>query len=108
MSKIAEMDATIKELRDIAYSINSIANWLTEIFSGNDGAEPEIAPDPKKEEPALTLEEVRAILAKKSRDGFTAQIRELLQKYGANKLSEVDPAKYKALVADAEGLADAE
>ena len=62
----------------------------------------------KKEEPALTLEEVRAILTKKSRDGFTAQIRELLRKYGANKLSEVDPAKYKALVADAEGLADAE
>ena len=53
---------------------------------------------------ALTLEEVRAILAEKSRDGFTAQIRDLLLKYGAKKLSEVDPASYKALVADAEVL----
>ena len=57
------------------------------------------APEPEK---ALTLEEVRAILAEKSRDGFTAQIRDLLLKYGAKKLSEVDPASYKALVADAE------
>ena len=102
------MDATIKELRDIASSINSVANWLTEAFSGNGEAELETTPEPVKEEPALTLEEVRTILAKKSRDGFTAQIRELLRKYGANKLSEVDPAKYKALVADAEGLVDAE
>ena len=98
------MDATIKELRDIASSINSIANWLTEAFSGNGDAEPETTPEPVKEEPVLTLEAVRAILANKSRDGFTAQIRELLNKYGASKLSEVDPAKYKALVADAEVL----
>jgi len=104
MSKMSEMDATIKELRDIASSINSIANWLTEAFSAGGEGEPEITPEPVKEEPALTLEAVRAILANKSRDGFTAQIRELLQKYGASKLSEVDPAKYKALVADAEVL----
>ena len=43
----------------------------------------------------------------KSRDGFTAQIRDLLLKYGAKKLSEVDPASYKALVADAEVLRNA-
>lgn len=104
MSKMSETDATIKELRDIASSINSIANWLTEAFSGNGEAEPETTLKPVKEEPALTLEAVRAILANKSRDGFTAQIRELLQKYGASRLSEVDPAKYKALVADAEVL----
>lgn len=104
MSKMSEMDATIKELRDIASSINSIANWLTEAFSGTGEAEPETTTEPVKEETVLTLEAVRAILANKSRDGFTAQIRELLQKYGASKLSEVDPAKYKALVADAEVL----
>ena len=103
MSRMSEMEATIRELRGIASSINDIANWLTGAFSGSEEAAP--APEPEK---ALTLEEARAILAKKSRDGFTAQIRELLRKYGANKLSEVDPAKYKALVADAEGLADAE
>lgn len=86
MSKMSEMEATIRELRDIASSINDIANWLTGAFSGTEEAAP--APEPEK---ALTLEEVRAILAEKSRDGFTAQIRDLLLKYGAKKLSEVDP-----------------
>lgn len=47
------------------------------------------------------------VLANKSRDGFTAQIRELLQKYGADRLSAVDPANYKALLQDAEELTDA-
>lgn len=102
MSKMSEMEATIRELRDIASSINGIANWLTEAFGGSSDT-PEEAPAPEK---SLTLEEVRAILAEKSRDGFTAQIRDLLLKYGAKKLSEVDPASYKALVADAEVLGD--
>ena len=102
MSKTSEMEATIRELRGIASSINDIANWLTGAFSGSEEAAP--APEPEK---ALTLEEVRAILAEKSRDGFTAQIRDLLLKYSAKKLSEVDPASYKALVADAEVLGNA-
>ena len=66
----------------------------------------EAVPAPESEK-ALTLEEVRAILAEKSRDGFTAQIRDLLLKYGAKKLSEIDPVSYKALVADAEVLGNA-
>ena len=55
-------------------------------------------------EPALTLEQVRAVLADKSRAGHTAEIRVLLQKYGASRLSGVDPASYEALLADAEVL----
>jgi len=57
-------------------------------------------------EPTLTLEAVRAVLAEKSRNGYTAQIRSLLQKYGASKLSQIDPANYKALLEDVEGLND--
>jgi hypothetical protein len=102
MSKMSEMAATIEELRNAATAINQAANWLAEQFSSN---EPE--PESASVEPVLTLEAVRAVLANKSRAGFTAQIRSLLQKYGANKLSGVDPANYKALLADAEGLTDA-
>ena len=106
MSKMSDMDATIKELRDIAASINDIANWLTGAFSGDTEPEADAAPAAKEPEPVLAFEDVRAILADKSREGFTAQIRELLQKYGANKLSEVDPAHYKALIKDVEGLSN--
>ncbi|WOC31858.1 MULTISPECIES: DNA ligase [Caproicibacterium] len=102
MSQMSEMSATIEELRKCAAAISDAANWLVEQFS-SDEPEPEAAPA----EPVLTLEAVRAVLADKSRAGFTAQIRSLLQKYGANKLSGVNPVNYKALLADAEGLTDA-
>lgn len=103
MSKMAEIVTIIDALRDTASSINRIADELTDLFSYSNRA-PEVAPAPEQ---ALSLEEVRAILADKSRDGFTAQIRDLLQKYGASKLSEIDPANYKSLVADAEVLGNA-
>ena len=58
----------------------------------------------KKEEPKpeLKLEDVRAVLAEKSRAGHTAEVRALLKKYGAAKLSEIVPANYEALMKDAE------
>ena len=56
------------------------------------------------EEKPLTLEEVRAVLAEKSRAGHTAEVKELLNKHGADKLSEIDPVEYPALLAEAEVL----
>ena len=55
-------------------------------------------------DPGVPLEQVRAVLADKSRQGHTAEIRALLQRYGASKLSQIDPAHYKALLAEAEVL----
>ena len=43
-------------------------------------------------------------LAEKSRAGHTAEVKALLTKHGADKLSDIDPAKYPALLADAEVL----
>ena len=103
MSKTSEMASTIEELRRCAAAISDAANWLAEQFSGDEAPE---APTPVKE-PPLMLGAVRAVLANKSRAGYTAQIRSLLQKYGADKLSGVDPANYKALLADAEELNNA-
>ena len=102
MSKMGDMAATIEELRNAAAAINDAANWLAEAFSSTEPAE-----EAPMTEPVLTLEEVRAVLAEKSRKGHTAEIRSLLQKYGADKLSKIDPANYKALLADAEVLKDA-
>lgn len=58
----------------------------------------------KQEEKTYEIEDVRKILADKSRLGHTAKIRELLEKYGAKKLSEIKPSSYKGLVADVEKL----
>ena len=98
MSKLADMAMAIQELHDAAAAIDDVANWLTRQFS---------SPEPAEPKPAPTLEQVRAVLAEKSRAGHTAAIRELLQKYGASKLSLVDPQHYEALLKDVEGLADA-
>ena len=102
MSKMSDMAMTIEELRRAAAAINEAASWLSEQFNSN-----EPTPEPTSTEPVLTLEAVRAVLTNKSRAGFTAQIRSLLQKYGTDKLSGVDPANYKALLADAEELNNA-
>jgi hypothetical protein len=104
MSKMAEMAQTIEELRTAAASINAAADWLYQQFSGNENStqEPAKAPVKKEAKPQLKLEDVRAVLAEKSRTGHTAEVRALLQKYGAAKLSEIDPANYEALMRDAE------
>ena len=101
MGRISELELAIKDLRSAAATINEVANTLAEMFSTTADETPDAA---TPAEPQLTLEQVRAVLADKSRMGFTAEIRTLLQKYGAAKLSGIDPTNYKALVADAEVL----
>ena len=100
MSKMSDMAMTIEELRNAAAAINDAADWLSRQF--NDEAEA-AEPAPTKEL-ELKLEDVRAVLADMSRKGHTAEISDLLQKYGAAKLSGVDPANYSALLKDVEGL----
>lgn len=100
MSKMSDMAMTIEDLRNAAAAINDAADWLSRQFSG-EPADAEPAPAKELE---LKLEDVRAVLADMSRKGHTAEIRALLQKYGAAKLSGVDPANYKALLKDVEGL----
>ena len=69
MSKMNDMAMTIEELRNAATAINDAANWLAQQFSSDDKQQAEnIAARPeKKTKPALTLEDVRAVLADKSR-----------------------------------------
>ena len=66
-------------------------------------------PEPAKaeEREPVSLEQVRAVLAKLSQAGHTAQVSELIQAAGASKLSEVDPSKFGQLLEQAEAIADA-
>ena len=104
MSKMSDMAMTIEELRNAAAAINDAADWLARQFSG----EPEVHKEASAPKPELKLEDVRAVLADMSRKGHTVEIRALLQKYGAAKLSSIDPANYSALLKDVEGLNNAE
>lgn len=51
-----------------------------------------------------TFIEVRTILTEKSRAGHTADIKKILVSHGAEKLSEIDPSEYAAIVAEVEVL----
>lgn len=100
MGKMSELSLLVKELNQCGETLIGISQSLSSMFSSSD--EPPETPTP--EEKAITLEEVRAVLAEKSRDGHTSKIRELLQNYGADKLSEINASDYPALLAEAEVL----
>ena len=57
----------------------------------------------QQEQPA-TLEGIRALMAQKTQEGKSKEIKELLQKYGAAKLSAVKPEDYPALMQEAQVL----
>ena len=92
-----DMTTIIDMLRSAAASISETANWLSQQF----GEKPTVRTDTK---PTITLEQVRAVLADKSRRGYTAEVKALLRQHGADKLSEIAPSEYEALLAEVEAL----
>ena len=102
MSKMAELDAAVAELRKCGETLIGVSDTLRELLSS--GQEQTTAAPSKPNEQPLTIEAVRKVLAQKSVDGHTAEIQALLRKYGAEKLSRVDPAHYADLLHDAEVL----
>jgi len=66
----------------------------------------EIGQPTKKEETEKmpTLEDVRAVLAVKSQNGMTAEVRNLISKYGGSRLSDVDPKHFADMIREAEVL----
>ena len=63
----------------------------------------ETVAEEQQESPA-TLEDIRALMAQKTQEGKSKEIKELLQKYGAAKLSAVKPEDYPALMQEAQVL----
>ena len=113
MSKMSQLAAEIEELRHCGEILIGISDSLRDLFCGSDKTdEPKDAPEaekpaPKKSEPekkAPSLADVRALLAEKSRDGFTAQVRAIITAHGANKLSEIDPVEFPSIMKEAEVL----
>jgi hypothetical protein len=104
MSKVSEMSQALDELAAAADSLLKVTSLLREIFSA---AVP--ASDPQPEEEAApaktyTFAEVRKAFSAKSHEGFTDQVRALITRYGADKLSGVSESDYPALMADLEAI----
>lgn len=65
---------------------------------------PKEQPSPKNEESTVTFVQLRSRLSEISRSGHTAEVKDLISKYGADKLSDIAESDYAAVLAEAEGL----
>lgn len=66
------------------------------------------AAEQKEPEKKLTLEDVRRVAADKARQGHMEEVRQLIQKFGADKLSGVDAARYPAMMKELEAMGNDE
>ena len=113
MSKMNDLQITLDSIEICGKELVRAVNVLRACFSGQDGPEtPEKAPAAAEHipvaEPAepgtYTFTDLRSAFAAKAHDGFAAPIKQLLRKYGAEKLSELREADYQAAMADLEAL----
>ena len=59
------------------------------------------------ESKTISFEDLRAALANKARAGFTTEVKALIEKHGAAKLSDIDPSEYETVLAEAEVFGNA-
>ena len=90
---------TAQLLLKLAEDLTTLAKSLSDVPAETATEEKPAKVEKKK---VVTLEEVRSVLAEKSRAGFTAAVRAIIEKYGAERLSEIDPANFEAVLKDAE------
>ena len=57
-----------------------------------------------KRNPVQDKVTIRQLLAKKCQEGYTNQVKELLHKFGAEKLSDINPKDYEDLYYSEEGI----
>lgn len=109
MSRIKLLLDVVNDMRSLADSIQAVCDAME---SDGQPDTPEAKEEPQKKAPKaeakktpeITLEKARGVLADKSRDGHTAEVRAIIQKFGADRLSDVDPKNYASIIKEAEVL----
>lgn len=102
MSKTKLALDVVNDLRNLAGSIESLVDAIetneTEVkppmskTNSKKTAAPKEEPAPEQKQP--TLEEVRALMAEKNREGNREAVKAILFKYEVNKLTSLDPKHY--------------
>lgn len=107
MSKTKLLLSVVSDLRSLADSLQTFC----EAIVSEDVAPTEASPAEQKvntpaehSKSSIKIEQIRSVLAKKSQAGKTADVRELLGKFGATKLSEISQDSYPELLKAAEEL----
>ena len=97
MSKSKLVLAVLEDLKSLAINLQKLANAIP----ADEVVEEVTAPEEAKK---VSLEVVRAVLAAKSQSGKQPQVKALITKYGAKKLTDIDSVKYPELLKEAEEL----
>lgn len=114
MSKTKLLLNVVEDVRSLINCYQTLAEdleELCEVFSGNENSGltsksglNETSAEDMTNEPTITLEEVRTVLAKLAQDGKQAELKALIGKYGAKRLSEVESKYYPAILKEAEAM----
>lgn len=121
MSKMSELSQVLDEMIACGEGMIKAANAIKDIFSSTEETPEKTenksikkvnkAPEPTKAEevpePIYTKEAVRAVLASKAAAGYKKEVKELLEKYGAQQLKQVNPDDYAAILKEAEVIGNA-
>ncbi len=96
--------AIAKDLKSLADNLQGLVGATQEITSEPNEAIAEKTEAINEVATKVTIEDVRAVLAVKTRDGKTALVKTLLSEFGADKLSSVPLDKLAELKSKAEVL----
>jgi hypothetical protein len=109
----------IKLALEVVENMRSLASSFEYLVQAMEGNEPAIEPNEKAhpvkaegkskspevpvteaapKETIPTLEEVRALMAAKNREGHREAVKAILNKFGAQKLTALDPSYYKKVM----------
>ena len=126
MSKMSEISALLDEIRSCGKTLISICDELHELIGSQEQEEekaktkgtrrkktkaeeqpiPDTAEDAAEQEDptekTITFNDIQSLLAMKSRDGYTAEVKALIRKYGGKKLSDIGPASYPEMMKELE------
>jgi hypothetical protein len=96
----------IKLLLQVTEDVQHLADSLKELCDAMQSGEPEtqVTREPETEIKPPTLVEVRTVLAQKSQEGKSAEVKALIAKYGAKRLSDIKAEHFADLLKEAEGL----
>lgn len=105
MSKMKLLLDVVDDMRRLADSLQTVADSLVGNTDADDQPDQQPAPQPEKPKaPVITIDQVRAVLVEKNSQGKTKEVKALLYKYDAGKLSGVKPEDYPALMEEAQKL----
>ena len=119
MGIMSELDAALNALleygeviRETVRGIRALMN-LDEVPDPEDTAQLETteqarelaeAAKPVKPEKVYTLQDVRALLKAKADQGYRSEVKALLKAHGAERLPDIDPAEYPAMMKESEEI----